>query len=187
MKRINLLPQHKQTDLYYEDLYHSVNSLVGVSVVILLLGIVVQIGVWVYLDQKEASLQAEITELQLVIDKSENAQVKQEIKQINTQMADFDNLNKNAPKWSAVLKAFAGLVPDGVLITTFVSDAETGEIEISGFSPTREQVIELYNNINADKVHFKNINYPLENVSRPTDVRFNFKFFINSGILVPTQ
>ncbi len=187
MKRINLLPQHKQTDLYYEDLYHSVNSLVGLSVVILLLGIVVQVGVWVYLDRREASLETQITELQLVIDKSENAEVKQEIKQINSQMTDFNSLTIGAPKWSEVFKAFSGLVPNGVLITTFLSDANTGEVEISGFSPTREQVIELYNNINGDKEHFKNINYPLENVAKPTDVQFNFKFFIKEGVLTPKK
>lgn len=187
MKRINLLPQHKQTDLYYEDLYHSVNSLVGLSVVILLLGIIVQVGVWVYLDRREASLVDQVTELQLVIDKSENAEVKREIKQINSQMTDFNNLTIGAPKWSEVFNAFSRLVPNGVLITTFVSDAKTGTVEISGFSPTREQVIELYNNINADKEHFKDINYPLENVAKPTDVQFNFKFFIKEGVLTPKK
>lgn len=185
MKRINLLPQHKQSDLYYEDLYHSVNTLVFLSVGILLLGIVGQIGVWLYLDQREAKVLAEVTELQLQIDKSENAQVKKEIREINTQMSDFENLANTSPEWSKVLKAFARLVPNGVLISSFVADSKTGEIEISGYSPTRELVIELYNNINADKTNFKDINYPLENVARPTAVQFNYTFFIQEGVLVP--
>lgn len=187
MKRINLLPQHKQVELYYEDLYHSVNALVALSAVILLLGVVVQVGVWVYLDRKEARLVVEVTELQQVINKSENAEVKQEIKDINAQMTDFDKLTTSSPQWSKVLKAFAGLVPNGVLINNFISDSESQEVEISGYSPTREQVIELYNNINASKEYFKDINYPLENVAKPTDVTFNFKFYIQDGILTPTE
>lgn len=187
MKRINLLPQHKQTDLYYEDLYRSVTTLVILSVLILLLGIVAQIFVWIYLDRQEVAISAEVADLQQQIDKSENAQVKLEIREINTLMADFESLSKSTPKWSTVLKSFARLVPNGVLITTFVADSKTGEIEISGYSPTRDQVIELYNNINGDKEHFKNINYPLENVAKPVDVQFNFLFFIQDGVLIPKQ
>lgn len=185
MKRINLLPQHKQSDLYYEDLYHSVNTLVVLSVVILLLGIVAQVLVWIYLQRKEVAIVERVTEMQQQIDKSENAQVKLEIREINTLMKDFEGLTNSTPQWSRVLKAFARLVPNGVLISSFVADSKTGEIEISGYGPTREQVIELYNNINGDKTNFKNINYPLENVSKPVDVQFNFTFFIQDGILLP--
>ncbi len=185
MKRINLLPQHKQSDLYYEDLYHSVNTLVVLSVVILLLGIVAQVLVWIYLQRKEVSIVERVTEMQQQIDKSENAQVKLEIREVNTLMADFEGLSNSTPQWSRVLKSFARLVPNGVLISSFIADSKTGEIEISGYSPTREQVIELYNNINGDKANFKNINYPLENVSKPVDVQFNFTFFIQDGILLP--
>lgn len=185
MKRINLLPQHKQSDLYYEDLYHSVTTLVVLSIVILLLGVVAQVFVWIYLDRQEKVLTTEVVELQQQIDKSENAQVKQEIREINTLMTDFESLYLSTPQWSRVLKSFARLIPDGVLISSFVADSKTGEIEISGYSPTREQVIELYNNINGDKEHFKNINYPLENVAKPVDVQFNFSFFIQDGILIP--
>lgn len=186
MKRINLLPQLKQTDLYYEDLYHSVNTLVFLSVGILLLGIVAQIAVWVYLEQREAHVVQDVIDLQQQIDKSENAQVKQEIREINALMSDFETLGKSSPQWSVVLKAFARLVPNGVRISSFVADAKTKEVEISGYSPTREMVIELYNNINADKENFKDINYPLENVAKPTDVQFNFTFFIQDGVLIPT-
>lgn len=187
MKRINLLPQHKQSDLYYEDLYRSVNTLVVLSVAILLLGVVAQVFVWIYLDRKEATVSAKVTAIQQQIDKSENAAVKQEIREVNTLMQDFDNLSRTTPQWAAVLKAFARLVPNGVKISSFDSDAKTGAIEISGYSPTRDLVIELYNNINGDKTNFKDINYPLENVSRPNDVQFNFKFFIQDGVLIPKQ
>lgn len=183
MRRINLLPQSKQTELYYEDLYVGVTVAAILGVAALLLGVLAQVGVLVYLQRKEVSVIAQVADLQQQLDRSENAMLKQEIRQMNTVMADFESLATNSPRWSGVLKTFARLVPNGVLVSTLTADTATGEIVIAGYAPTREQVIELYNNINADKQNFKDINYPLENVARPTDVQFNFKFYIQDGVL----
>lgn len=184
MKRINLLPEHKQSELYYENLFYSVSVAAGLGVVILLLGILAQVGTWVYLQQKEAKVIREVEELQQQVNRSENAQVKQKIKDINSTLTDFETLSMAAPRWSGVLESFAKLVPKNVLISNFTASSVDGEIEIRGFAPTRELVIELYNNINADKVHFKDINYPLENVAKPLNVQFSFRFYIQDGILI---
>lgn len=185
MKRINLLPHHKQTELYYENLYHSVSVAAVLGVAILLLGIVVQVGVWMYLDSKEQSIIAEVETLKQQIDKTENSALKQEIRLINSQMQDFETLAKSSPKWSSVLRTFSSLVPEGVKISSFTADSKTNLIEVAGYSPTREMVIELYNNINADKEHFKDIDYPLENVAKPTNVQFTYSFYIQDGVLIP--
>jgi Tfp pilus assembly protein PilN len=185
MKRINLLPQNKQTELYYENLFHSVSVAVIIATIILLLGILVQVAAWVYMQRSEAAISAQVEQLKLQIDKTENAELKTQVKLINSQMVDFQNLINISPKWSKVLNAFAVLVPSEVKITEFNADVKKNQIDITGYSPTREQVIELYNNINADKENFKDINYPLENVAKPTDVQFNFTFFIQEGVLVP--
>ncbi|QQS23072.1 PilN domain-containing protein [bacterium] len=185
MKHINLLPKHKQTELYYEDLYHSTLVAVIIGVVVLLLGIVAQIFVMVYLNSTESRVSAEVETLKQQTDKTENAELKKQIRLINNQMVDFEKLAANSPKWSRVVSSFAKLVPRGVKINSFKADSKTGKVDITGFSPTRESVIELYNNINSDKEHFKDINYPLENVSKPTDVQFNFTFYIVEGVLMP--
>lgn len=185
MKHINLLPQHKQTELYYEDLYHSTLVAVIIGVAVVLLGVVAQIFVMVYLNSKERAVSAEVETLKQQTDKTENAELKRQIRSINNQMLDFEKLSANSPKWSKVIAAFAKQVPKGVKINSFVADSKTSKIEITGFSPTREAVIELYNNINSDKENFKDINYPLENVAKPTNVQFNYAFYIVEGVLLP--
>lgn len=185
MKHINLLPKHKQTELYYEDLYHSTLMAVIIGVVVVLLGVVAQIFVMVYLNSKESSVSADVETLKQQTDKTENAELKRQIRSINNQMLDFEKLSANSPKWSKVIAAFAQQVPKGVKINSFIADSKTSKIEITGFSPTREAVIELYNNINSDKENFKDINYPLENVAKPTNVQFNFAFYIVDGVLLP--
>ncbi|HAG27487.1 TPA: hypothetical protein DCG61_01750, partial [Patescibacteria group bacterium] len=87
MKRINLLSKTKQTELFYEDLYRGVVTLAVLGVFVLLAGIAAQIAVWIYLDQKEVSVVAQVAAIQQQIDESENAQLKAEVRQINALMS----------------------------------------------------------------------------------------------------
>ncbi len=184
MKRINLLPKPKRTELMYERLYHNLIVAIVLAVCILLSGVVSQLLVWGYLENAQATLSSEIEILKSQINKTENAELKQQIRFVNNQMKDFENLSISQPQWSKVLNAFAADIPDGVKISQFNADSKL-KVDITGFSPTREGVIELYNNIKNDTDHFKDIDYPLENISKPTDVRFHFSFTIQSGILIP--
>ncbi len=187
MKHINLLPPNKQTDLYYEDLYHSTAVAVALGVLILLTGIVAQVFVSIYLQNKTSKLIEEIQIQKQQTDKTENASQKAQIKLINSQMQDFEKLADQSPQWSKVLIAFSKQVPKSVKVDNFTADAKTGKITISGYSPTRDLVIELYNNLSSDKDHFKDVNYPLENVAKPTDILFNYSFTIQDGILIPKK
>ncbi|HEX3100071.1 MAG TPA: hypothetical protein VHQ41_03840 [Patescibacteria group bacterium] len=183
MKRINLLPKPKQRELAGERVLYGFTVTIIISVVILLLGALVQFGVWAYLNQKVKSSEVQIEQLKRVASKSENAEIKGQIIKVNGVLQDFTTLLNKSPQWSVVLTAFVKDVPNGVRITELDADATKKEVSISGFSPTRDAVIDLYNSINADKDHFININYPLENVTQPTDVKFNFTFNIADGVL----
>lgn len=183
MRRINLLPKSKQRELAYEKVFYSVTVAVILAVIILLVGVVVQFGVWTYLDRRITTTDAEIEQLKKLANKAENTAVKQRIREVNAQIEDFVKLADKTPQWSKVTAAFVQHVPEGVRITDYDANLEKSQIMISGYSPTRDLVIDLYNNINADKVNFKNINYPLENVAQPTNVRFSFTFFVADGVL----
>ncbi len=184
MKRINLLPKLKQRELNHERTLYSLAVALIAATVILLIGLLVQFGVWTYLNRKMKVSETEIEQLKAVANKSENSTIKEQIKQVNAQIQDFTNLTAKTPQWSVVLSAFVKNIPNGVKVTQFDGDAVKKEVTISGYSPSRDLVIDLYNNINADKEHFKNINYPLENVTQPTNVRFYFTFQLADGILI---
>ncbi len=185
MKRINLLPHNKQQELHYEQLFHSIMVAVVLAAGILLLGILAQLIVWTYLSRSQESAIREIEALKLATDKTENAELKKQIRTVNSQIADFRNLLVQTPQWSTVYNALAAQVPSGVRLNRLEADAKTLKLDIAGYSPTRELVIELYNNINADKVHFKDIDYPLENVAKPRDVQFKFTMYVQDGVLIP--
>jgi hypothetical protein len=87
------------------------------------------------------------------------------------------------PKWSKVLESFAALPPEDVGITSMILDLKNKSVNISGFAPRREEVIEFYNNILADTENFYGVDYPLENVAKPTDNIFHFTFYIKDELL----
>lgn len=184
MRKMNLLPKEKQRELAHERALHSVSVAIAIGILILAVGVLVQIGVGMYLNSKSHSIQSQIDQLKRIANKSENAVLKRQIQTVNAEIGDFNRLLTATPQWSIVLEAFVSDVPAGIRITEFDADLETKQVNISGYSPTRDLVIDLYNNISADKTHFKDINYPLENVTQPTNVRFSFTFTIADGVLV---
>lgn len=183
MKIINLLPRHKQEELRYEDLFHSVLTASGVALAILIAVLVFQIGARLYLNYSVRSLHAETESIRRSTNKTENNQLKDLIKLNNAQMKDYDVLTQATPNWAKVMMAFAATVPEGVTINSFDAKLETKKVIIMGQSPTREAVIQLYNNIKADTSNFKDIDYPLENVAKPIDVTFHYNFYIQESAL----
>lgn len=183
MKIINLLPKEKQQELRYRKLFKVVVLLMAFSGVSFAFVLLAQFGVRFYLQQHKTRLQKNIGELQQFTNKEENAKIKQEIGRLNNFIADYETLSASVPKISKAVRAFAPLVPQGVLITSMRIDANRNFVDISGFSPTRELVIELYENILAENKNFPNIDYPLENVAKPTEINFHFTFNIDPELL----
>ena len=183
MKYINLLPKPKQQELRFESIFHSVLILIEISAVICALIFAGQLLTKVYLRYTTSALAGEIELIKKATNKEEYTQLKSKIKIINNQIVDYNALANANPKFSKVLRAFSEDVPDEVKINSFMASTEKKKIDISGFSPSREAVIILYNNINQDTQNFYNIDYPLENVSKPADVAFHFTFYIKDELL----
>lgn len=183
MRRINLLPKEKQKQVRYESLFRSIIILIEVSAVTFLLVFIAQLLTWTYLKNYERVVLADIQRLQKSTNKEENTALKQKINIINNQIGDFQKLADQAPSWANVLRQLASNVPDNIKITSLTADSVTRKILIQGYSPTRESVIGLYTAINQDTEHFSDIDYPLENVSKPIDVPFHFEFKVKEEFL----
>ena len=183
MKDINLLPKPRQQELSYAAILQSASLVLWISIASFVVVFAAQVGLKFYLQDKATQVAAQIQQLQGQVNKDQNAQIKSQIAQYNNQIADYQNLAAATPKWSQVLKAFAPLPPAGIKIISFNVDASNKSVAITGYSPTRDLVLTLYNNILADKKDFYNIDYPLENLINPTDVSFHYTFFIQDSLL----
>jgi len=183
MRIINLLPKPKQQELRFRKLYFSLVTFTVLASITFLLVVVGQVATRLYLQYDQKNIETGIERLKNISNKEENAALKARIKLINNQITDFNNIMNGSPKWSKVLRAFAVVVPEQVTIQTLTAEAGKKQVQITGFSPGRELVIALYNNIAADKTNFTTIDYPLENVTRPADVYFHFTFTVADSLL----
>lgn len=183
MKTINLLPQSKQQEFYYHRLLGSLVRLFWIAGSSFVLVLLAQFGTRVYLEHEINIVQEKAEQVKRASNKDENAKLKKQIQAINSEIVDYTNAAKDAPKWSNVIVAFSKLVPDKVYIQSFVVDSAKRQVSINGFAPDRESVIALYNNIAGATEQFSGIDYPLENVSKPTDVQFHFTFTVEEKLL----
>lgn len=183
MRLINLLPKPRQEQLHFERILQTLYVVIWLSVASFGLVFLAQVATKIYLGREDNATRAEIEVLKSQLDNKENAQVQKEIKAINDVVGDYKNLAAGSPKWSKVLKAFAPLPPAGIKINSFAVNNSSKVVNITGVSPTRELVIQLYNNINADSEDFSNIDYPLDNLVKETNAAFHFTFNVNDPLL----
>lgn len=183
MRQINLLPKPRQHELRYDAMLHGLWFFISMSIFSFALVFLAQLGTKFYLQMEANVFSAEIAELKGQVNKQENADLKTQINAVNNVVSDFNNLASASPRWSKVVSAFAPLPPAGVRINSMVIDSTKKAITITGNAETREDVIQLYNNILADSGNFYNIDYPLENVAKPTKIIFHFSFLIQDKLL----
>jgi Tfp pilus assembly protein PilN len=183
MKEINILPKLRQKELAYEALFFGLVRLVEVAALTFVFVLLGQLIVWSYMRATEVSLQNKITKIAQITNKEDNAKLKAQIREINGQITDYKSLLDYNPTWSKVVKQLTADLPSGVKIINVTGDSKLKKIEVRGYSPTRELVIDFYNQVQNDKSNFKSINYPLENVSKPTDVTFSFIIQLEDSLL----
>lgn len=180
---INLLPKEKQQELKYQAIASGMVKVWWISIGTFLIVVCAQLATKIYLEHQASQLAGSIEQFQQQVNKQDNAAIKVKITAINNSIGDAKTLRDESPKWSNVFKAFSDLPPQAVNITSFVVDSKNKSIAISGRAPTRESVIELYNNILGDSKHFSGIDYPLENVAKPINNNFHFTFSVLDEVL----
>lgn len=183
VKVINLLPKELQRQLLLRKWYRSLVRLSLLSGASFVLVILVFFGVWAYLNAARSTLAKEAEQLKQQSAKQETADLKKQIKAINSQIADYNSLATTVPRWSVLIRRFSALVPAGVQVQTFAVDSVKRQVSIGGFAPTRELVIQLHDNIERDTENFTGINYPLENVSKPANINFTYTFTVKENVL----
>jgi hypothetical protein len=183
VKIINLLPKNRQVEFFYGKLFVIVLKLFWIMLFAFILVLLGQFGVKIILQSKVKKIEANISELQKFSSLEDNAKVKNLLTEKNALILDYKTLSQSIPKNSKVIRAFAPLVPEGVSIKQMKISVPNKQIEIYGYALTRELVIKLYDNLVEQKQLFPNIDYPLENVAKPTEINFHFTFNISPELL----
>lgn len=89
--------------------------------------------------------------------------------------------------FAGIIEKISGVFPSGTYLTnlaivpTVDEENKIADFNISamGFSPSREKLIELKENVQKER-GFKNVNFLMENWTKPNNVDFSFSFQISS-------
>lgn len=182
-KQINLLPKAKLRQLDLRSWFFGLLSLYVIAGVSFGVVLVTQGGILWYLRSHEKSLEAETETLRQFASAKESTDIRKQVTQVNNRVNDYNTLAKNTPRWSKLLMLFSEVVPAGVQIQSFAVDSNKKQVAVNGFAPTRELVIQLHDNIAAKPEYFTKLDYPLENVTRPTNIVFHYTFTVQDEAL----
>ncbi|MBP9686338.1 MAG: hypothetical protein KBD66_00890 [Candidatus Doudnabacteria bacterium] len=182
-KQINLLPKEQQKELVLRGWFRNLLRVYMLALASFVLVILLFFGATSYLSLQGRGLQSEAEELRALAATDEATKIKLAVKAVNGYVDDYLTLVATAPKWSQLFREFTHMVPSGVQVQSFTVDATRKQVTIQGFGATREQVLSLYDALVAASDRFTNVDYPLENVARPTNINFHYSFTVKDQVL----
>jgi Tfp pilus assembly protein PilN len=112
---------------------------------------------------------------------SQHKPVEAELNSINKTLAQLDSFYKEQFELTDFLERISKLLPPAIYLTSF-SYQEGKKINLSGFSPTVENLLELKNNLEK-QADFKDLNFPPTLWLQPVNINFNISLSISSEIL----
>lgn len=174
MKQINLAPEDQKKEVRFLALRALSLKVIAYSGVVLFLAVFAMVASIVFnIQVKQMALDAS-RQLESQQSLSDYGAVRDEVKNVNNYLSDATALFAKMPRLSKVTEEVMAVLPSDVTLQSLVFDSSTKQATLTGQSPSREKVIELHQNILKNTVVFKNVDYPLENLAKPTNVQFHY-------------
>lgn len=182
---INLLPPENKKELAREENW-KIFVISGVLVVVFLVCfslILSSVNIFISGEMETEKILLEQRKREL-----ENPRVKQLRKNLisfNETLSQLESFYQDQIRYALILEEISETLPPGSYLTTLSLSFQSGEDKIScalsGFSPSRQTLLKLKENL-EDKEIFEEIHFPPVNWVKPTDVDFNVNFKINPNL-----
>ena len=187
MKKLaNLLPKEDQKEIKLVNITSRLINLfiwilISLSVLILL-----TVATKFYLSSESGRVNDRIVLQEQVVTKEENQELKQKLIEFNTHLDNLEKLSDSHAVWSEVVIELARLVPQDMVIDSFLANRETGQISVTGFAKLRDSILDFRKNL-LESEYFEDVNFPLANLVKPTDANFRYNFFVKEDILLESS
>jgi len=175
---INLLPPQQKKELQNEEKFTVILILEVVFIAFLitlsLLLYLVDISVINELDAEKIILESAEKSVAL------NENMEQELLQTDNYLSGLLSFYKEKNDFAGVLSKIPASLPDGVVLnginlSVSAKDKNILQVSIAGFSPDREKIIRLNDNLAREK-SFYEIAIPPENLLKPSNINFTASF-----------
>ena len=169
---INLLPQKEKETLQQEET-RKIVLILGILVLAFLISLTliffaINISVNSKLVGQKMIVQTE--EERLKAEEIEN--LKKKIISLNESLSKLDSFYSQQVYLTEVLVKISQLLPTGVYLTNFSYQKNNSQIALSGYSPTRQALIELKEKLEKES-SFQQVFFPTSNWVKPKAIDFS--------------
>lgn len=180
MKRnINLLPPDDQKLLIFEGHNRRIMQFGAWLILSLVLTAATALGAKFFLSATVRATSEQVQAKQAELVQIEESSVQTQVQVLDSNLQNFQNLDRQRMIWSGYLTELAKLLPHDIAVTSLTISRTTGKVEIAGTAATRESVLQLRENILASS-YFEKINFPLFNLQQATNVNWKYQFFLKA-------
>lgn len=180
---INLLPPENKKELLKEEQYKIV-LILGIFVLLFLISFsLILFSIKIYVSSQLEAERVLLEQSQKEMKFSQIQELEGKVKSINQNLFKLDTFYQDQVALIKLFGEISEIFPSGVYLNTIsVKSLEEKDnkflVSLSGFSPSRELLIELENNIETKKSFFKNPVLPQSVWTKPTDIDFSLNFEI---------
>jgi len=180
---INLLPPENKKELLREEQYKIV-LILGIFVLLFLLSFsLILFSIKIYISGQLEAEKEFVEQSRKEMEFSEIEKLEKEIKSINKNISELDLFYQNQISLTEVLKELSFVLPSGVYLKTISinsSQEKDGKflVALSGFSPSRDLLIELESNIKTKKEFFRDPSLPPSTWTKPLNIDFSLSLKI---------
>ena len=180
---INLLPSENQKELLKEEQYKIV-LILGIFVLLFLVSFsLILCSIKIYVSGQLEVEKEFVDQSRKEIKFLEIERLEKETGSLNKDILELEFFYQNQISLIEVLEKLSFVLPAGVYLETISINSSKEKdskfsVSLAGFSPHRNLLIELENNLKAEKEFFKDPNFPQSIWTKPVDIDFSLNFKI---------
>jgi len=176
MLRINLLPPQQKKRLELKALYQNIISSGFILFLLILFLIVFLAGFLIFLNFRYRVIENRITvEQSKIIQTQTVKEMEKKLKDLNRELEELGEIETGRSNLYSILDNISSNLLLGVRVYTLEVNRSSEMVTISGFSPSRENLLAIKKILETDS-HYKNVDFPLSNLANPQNINFRFSF-----------
>jgi Tfp pilus assembly protein PilN len=170
----NLLPPKNRNEIFEEKIKNLI-IIFGILISIFFLSFsLILFGIEKYISEKVNLEKNKIDFEKKKFEESEIKDLKAKITSLNKSISQLNSFYQEQSKLVEIFDKISEISPPQIYLTNFSFQKEKNLISLSGFSPTQEILSQFQKNLEEE---FLNVDFPLQNWLKSTDIDFycNFK------------
>jgi len=174
---INLLPSQEKEILIQEEKYKLALILGTLFLIFLICLILILLSIKIYFSGQLNVQEILLSQKEESFRKSPSQKLEEKIISFNRTFSELNSFYSKQLSLIEILEKISQSLPYGAYLINFNFDSETGQISLSGFSPSREILLGLKENLEKEE-SFQEIYFSPSNWVKSNDIDFTVNFDI---------